>query len=391
MQTPDFRRYLLDPAVTAAEINGNVVQVTWADGEQARFHSIWLRDNAADAGSIDPHSRERTYDFLSIPLDISPAAVGVGPSGSLAVSWTEGAEPTLYHPGWLRAYSYDLGARDRKCVERQTWDASQQDNLPNFAYSEVIEDAATRLDWLRTIQRVGIAILHGDPAQQADHFEPWLNTLWVLRDMNWGKYYDVIYEPDGEYIANKGIEIVPHLDGPTREYMPGLQVFRCLKNSVDGGDSYWVDGFHVVEKLRRKYPDDFQLLSTTPWAMANRNADTEYKHVAPIICLDINGAVSEVRDTHWLREPLLTDFDRVEPLYRAYRRYTELIRDPANWICRRLQPGDIAVIDNRRVLHARSAYLGNNGERHMRIIHAEREELDSSIRVLERQFATERQ
>ena len=188
--------------------------------------------------------------------------------------------------------------------------------------------------------------------------------------MNWGKHFDVIYEVDGEYISNKGVDIPPHNDAATRPQMPGIQVFHCFENTVEGGESHWVDGFHVAEILRAEDSQAFELLSTVPWAMANRHADSEYRVVAPFITLDREGRLLEVRHTHWLREPLLTDFDRVEALYAAYRRYVEIARDPANCVGHRLQPGDTSFIDNPRVFHARGPYATGIGERRMQVAHS---------------------
>lgn len=106
-------------------------------------------------------------------------------------------------------------------------------------------------------------------------------------------YFDVVYEEAGEYISNKGLPITPHHDAPTREYMPGVQIFRCVENSV-GGDSFWVDGFDIAETLRRERPDAFRLLASVPWEHANRNSDTEYHTNMPIIILD--PAVSQQYD-----------------------------------------------------------------------------------------------
>ncbi len=360
-----------------------VVHVTWEDGCEGRFHSIWLKDNAADELSIDPHSRERTFDFLSLSLEITPDQVFIGSSGSLAIQWNDAPEPTLYHPGWLRKYCYDLDERDIQDYKIEYWNDSNRNELPLFDFSELVKSGRARLNWLFEIQSLGLGLLKIEPGQ-GDEFEAWLESLMVIRDMNWGKYYDVVYETDGEYIVNKGIEIPPHCDGPTREYMPGIMIFRCIQNTVQGGNSYWADAFQVAAHLRSEHPKAFKLLSTVPWAMADRHPETEYKQSKPLICLDRNNQIVEVRDTHWLREPLLADFDLIEPMYQAYHRYTQLVRDSEFQIHRRMEPGEVAIINNRRILHAREAYTEGDGHRHMRICYSEREELESAIAVLRR-------
>jgi gamma-butyrobetaine dioxygenase len=382
--TPDFRTYSWEPAVTAAAIERNVVKVRWADGAEGCFHHIWLRDNCADERSIDPHSRERIYDFLSIPLDIRPKQIGVSKEGALAVTWAEDGFVSLYHPGWLRAHCYSLGAQRKFRPEIETWDGKLANQMPFFDWRKVTEDQTERLNWLRAIRRLGLTLLTGGPSDP-DAFTAWAEKMFVIRDMNWGKYYDVVYEEEGVYIANKGLAIPPHVDGPTREYMPGIQLFQCVLNNVEGGVSYWADAFHVAETLRREFPEDFRLLSSVAWPTANRHKTSEYMTDVPLIRVDAEGRLLEVRDTHWLREPLLAAMADVERIYAAYRRYAEMTRDPANHIVHRLVPGEIAVIDNRRVLHARGPYTDAKGRRHMRVCFTEREEVESAIAVLQRE------
>lgn len=379
--TPDFRYYPMRPGVAAAELESGWVRVRWQDGQQGRFHFIWLRDNAADENSIDPHSHERVFDILELPADVSPRKVDTDAAGALVIDW--GDRVSRYHPGWLRAYCYDLGVSDEPEVEIETWDAAMAARLPRFDAAAISSDAETRLRWLEAIRRYGVALVTDSPLDP-EAYVRWLEDLLLIRDMNWGKHFDVVYEADGAYISNKGIDIPPHNDAATRPQMPGIQIFHCVENTVEGGESYWVDGFHVAGLLRRDYPDDFDLLSTVPWSMANRNDDSEYFVRAPFIGLDDKGNLDRIRHTHWLREPLVADFDLIEPLYAAYRRYVEIARDPRNRIEHRLRPGDVSFIDNPRIFHARGPYTTGAGERHMLVSHSEREEVDSAIAVLKR-------
>ena len=100
--------------------------------------------------------------------------------------------------------------------------------------------------------------------------------------------------------------------------------------------------------------------------------------------LDDKGDMQAIRHTHWLSEPLLAEFDLIEPMYRAYRRFVEIANDEGNRINHRLCAGEVSFIDNPRVFHARGPYITNEGVRHMQVSHSEREEIDSAIAVLQR-------
>ncbi len=314
--TPDFRNYPLQPALARVEAEEQWLRVRWEDGVEGRFHYVWLRDNAADDWAIDPQSHERIFQFQELPDDLAPARVTVDHRGALVVSWRADGRQSSYHPGWLRTYCYDRGARTAAQPEYETWDGGYDLGLATFSAGDVASDPVIRLQWLERLQRCGLTLITGAPGDN-DAYRNWLESLLIVRDMNWGKYFDVIYEEDGAYISNKGLPIAPHQDGPTREHMPGLQIFRCLENTVEGGNSFWVDGFHIAARMKRDDPDDFALLSTVSWEHANRNQGTEYHFNSPLFRLDAQGAIYEVRDTYWLREPLRCDFDLVGPMYRA--------------------------------------------------------------------------
>ena len=380
--TPDFARYPPDPRVESATDCGRWVEVRWDDAETARFHHIWLADNAADAWAIDPHSREKVIDICDLPIDVAPIDVGVTPDGALEVVWSTD-RVSRYHPGWLRAHRYDP-APPTSIPRPRLWDASDSDALPQFRWPTVEADAETRRDFLESLRSFGLVLLVDGPTN-APEFQHRIQQLFVIRNMNWGMFFDIIYEPDGKYISNKGVNIVPHVDGPTREYQIGLMMFHCLVNTIAGGDSFWVDGHQVARSLEAEDPEAFELLSTIPWRTGNRSPDSAYLHDAPLIERGADGELGTIRDTHWLREPLVTDFDLVEPVYRAYRAWSERTRDPANQIHRRLEPGQTALYDNRRVLHARAPYDGaGDGHRHMHACYSELEELRSAIAVNER-------
>ena len=44
--------------------------------------------------------------------------------------------------------------------------------------------------------------------------------------------------------------------------------------------------------------------------------------------------------------------------YKAYRKFSDINNDPKMAVNFKLNPGDCFIVDNTRVLHARTAYLG---------------------------------
>lgn len=380
--TPDFESYSMAHPLIGAEMAADHVRVTWADGRVGRFHHIWLRDNDASEQSIDATSHERVFSVTEIPLDIQPSAVSVGRMGELVVAWPDGLT-SRYHPGWLRHFDYSNGVRPTDEWEIETWGHELEQNLPIFTADDVFNDEDVRYDFLTTIRRLGIALVTDMPKDYAT-FERISSQIGLLRDMNWGKIFEIEPKADGEYIANRGHALDAHSDAGTREYMPGFQIFQCVENTSEGGESFWVDGFHIAEIMRRDYAEAFELLSTVPWEQANRAKGSHYRWNAPVFDLDRHGRIQAVRDTTWLREPLCLDYEMVPRLFEAYWLYAKLKADPQNQVERKLVEGDVAFVDNRRVLHGRRAFDPRSGRRHIRTCYGEREELLSSIRMIER-------
>ena len=382
ISTPDFEWYSMAIPLMQAAATDETVNVTWLDGREGRFHHIWLRDNDASPQSIDANSRERTFTLTDVPLDIRPQSVGVSAEGGLLVEWEDGLK-SHYHPGWLRAFDYSNQQRPIDSWEIVTWGRELENNLPLFSAEAVFNDEDTRYDFLTTIRRLGLAIVTEMP-KDFDAFERISSQIGLLRDMNWGKIFEIEPKPDGEYLANTGIAMDAHSDGPTREYIPGFQIFQCVENTSVGGESFWVDTFHIADIMRREHPDEYHLLSTVPWEYANRAKGSHYRWNAPIFDLDRDGNIQAVRDTMWLREPLRVEFDLVPKMFAAYKLYASLKAQPENQVERKLVEGDVAFVDNRRVLHGRRAFDPRTGRRHIRTCYGEREELLSSIRMIER-------
>ncbi len=380
--TPDFETYPMDKPVVEAAIEDGVIWVKWADGHQGRYHFIWLRDNCAAFGtSIDPDSRERIIPFLDIPADVHPRSISVDQRGALNVVWHDGHE-SLYHPGWLRAYCYSDNPKPN-ALTTVTWDHSLADRLPTFNGRDILEDDDARYEWLVATYTYGISLLTDVPTD-LDAFKRVAGTIGLIRDMSWGKWFEMLSEPHGQYVSDKSHYIPPHVDGPTREYFPGCQLFQCIENSCRGGESFWVDGFHVANLMRDNHPEEYHLLTTTPIQLANRELQSHYRWTTPLILTDPDANPIEIRDIDWLRAPLMVDYEQVLPLYHAYRCYYQLTHDPANQVEYKLKSGDVAAINNRRVLHARRSFDPTSGQRHFRLCYTEQDELTSAIRLIER-------
>jgi gamma-butyrobetaine dioxygenase len=74
----------------------------------------------------------------------------------------------------------------------------------------------------------------------------------------------------------------------------------------------------------------------------------------------------------------------VDRSYEAMARFHTLGADPAFQIESAFVPGDAVIFDNRRMLHARSAYDPTAGMRRLRGCYFDPDDLRSTVRVLTR-------
>ena len=395
--TPDFDSYPVSARIVevSPEDDGRVLQLAWCDGRQSRFHAIWLRDNASDEENLNLETREQRSDITALPEGVRIAEARVDGAGALEIAWTIGAARSRFHPGWLYAHDYsNEGLEDVAAIEPLPWDAATLSEPPSFDGAAILEDDQVLEDWLQAVCRHGIARLHDVPAKP-NMVARVAERIGPVRSTNFGHIFDVRVQRGPGSNAYSTLALTPHTDLPTREYQPGLQFLHCLRNTSLGGQAVMVDGISLVETIRAQDPKAYESLTTIDWPCNNRAVDTDYRWRAPIVRLDPQGRLDELRVSPFLRAPLDLPFDQVEEAYRSLRVFFEAIGDPSLQMRFDYRPGDLLLFDNRRILHGRDAYQeGSNangdGERWLQGCYGEREELQSRLRILARKRRAEK-
>ena len=343
----DWRTYPVTHAVADVTVEGDAARVRWTDGRSSAFHFVWLRDNCPCAHCVYPVTREQVFEVPDMPEDLLPRQVSLDARGGLQIAWEDG-HASAFHVGWLRAHAYDAESRAerrRAVAPRQLWGAERNQSLPCFDFQEVMQDDSALHAWLLAVRDVGLCLLRGCPTELGTVGRA-AKRISFIRESNFGLLFDVASKPKPDSNAYTSFNLPPHTDLPTRELQPGLQFLHCLVNGAVGGDSLFVDGFAVASALREHHADDFAVLSGTPVEFRNKEPHTDYRCTAPIIQLDPFGTIVEVRCANFLRAPFDVPAEQMPVLYRAYRRFTQLAREPRFCVSRRLQPGDMWVFDN---------------------------------------------
>jgi gamma-butyrobetaine dioxygenase len=303
----------------------DALTIAWPDGARHRFDALWLRDNAAGAAHRHADNDQRLFDIADLPERVTIADAHVDAAGRIAVGFEPEGLSVAYGPDWLRAHAYD-GADARPWPE--SWDAR----------------LAERLDW--------------------------------------HDYTAVTRDPAALYaFTSAGLGV--HTDNPYRDPVPGLQLLHCLSADATGGASIVVDGFEAARRLKETAPEDYALLTRWRVPFRYRNATTDLQARRPLIEADEGGRPTAIAYNNRSIAPLDLPADVMPAFYRAYRRFSQILGDPDLAVRFEMAPGDLFVVDNRRVMHGREAFT--SGTRHLQGCYADRDSLLSQLSVMERQ------
>jgi alpha-ketoglutarate-dependent taurine dioxygenase len=343
------------PTTLVLEDGGATLSITWADGRDSRFPAIWLADNRPE-NRRGPEG-QRLTDALELPETVHLQTAAISEDG-VAIAFSCFERPSVFDAAWLRDHALDAVSRAERRRGPQLWDNGLAEDLPAETYGSVTSDPAALKRWLGYVHALGFALLRDVPVVPETVCEV-VRLFGYVRETNYGRLFDVV-----------SVE------------QPQLQLLHCLDAAEEGGESVVVDGFAVVDRLRRDAPDAFATLTRTavPFRYVEGGA-VDLRHAAPLIELDVTGNVRVVRYNNRSIGPLDIDADEVPAFYAAYRRFARLLHDPSMTVGFRMKPGDLFIVDNRRVLHGRRGFSG--GRRHLQGTYADADSLMSKLRVLE--------
>jgi gamma-butyrobetaine dioxygenase len=347
--------------------------------------AIWLRDNCSCADCRHPGNGQKLFNIGDIAEGIRVDEVRED-NGKVHVRFAPDGHAAVFDGEWLRTWSLaegqappDLRTEDAK----RTWDATDVGPLPNADWVAYQNDPAVKAAALDAVVRLGFVVLRGVETTERRVLDV-AESFGFIRDTNYGELFDVRIEANPVNLAFTGLPITPHTDNPYRDPVPTLQILHCLRNATQGGDSGFVDGFKAAALLREENPEAFDVLSRIEVTFEFSSADAELSATRPMIGLDPYGRVREIRFNNRSMQPVRLRAADSERFYTAYRAFAEVINRPQLQIVFRMRPGDCVIFDNIRLLHARTGFEGEAGERHLQGCYADLDGLESTLAVLRR-------
>ncbi|MDH5290078.1 MAG: TauD/TfdA family dioxygenase [Acidimicrobiia bacterium] len=356
------------------------------EGLIVRFHGVpepvtvpwrWVRDHGEDAASLDPATAQRLVDTFAIPADLAPSSAELA-GATIRVTWAgDGAPPSVLSVARLAEAA---GLLPLAGPGLWSADAPLPDGPPWFSHEAVSTDDRALLAWLEAIERLGFALVRGMPPT-AEAAEALARRIGYPRATIFGPAMWTLSSAvaDHEDSAYSTTFLEPHTDGTYTLDAPGLQLFACLERAGTGGDSILVDGFAAAERVRAVDPEAFALLSWVEVPSQYLEPGVHLRACRPVLRTNRGGRLLQVSFNNYDRAPFLLPPDEMERWYDAYIRLHAEVNDRRHWLTVGLEPGQVLVIDNWRILHGRMGYTGT---RVFEGCYHNREDLDSRLRVL---------
>ena len=367
-------------AIETAHLQADGLCLSWSDGHESFFHSIWLRDCCYCDICGDTYSSKRFVTPLDMPADAALESARIDEHGDLEIVWLADGHRSHYAAAWLRRHCYDDASRHLRFHQPKLWDAKIAIDMPTVEFDAANADERVRFNLLRRLRDYGFVLVRGGPDRPGG-VEEVANLVGNLGESAYTRIFDLSPSSKTRTMGNTFNEVPPHTDEAFRYSPPGVNVLGCVRPANDGGESILVDGFQAAAQLRASNPVAFDLLSRYaqdfyrihPGSLDQRNRQ-------PMIVLDDRSAVVGIRFHTRAAGPLNLPMDIVNPYYAAHRQLCEHVFDPANQLRFQLNAGDAVLFDNHRVLHARAAF-GDPG-RHLQICNVARETFHEQLRLL---------
>ncbi|KAF9883877.1 hypothetical protein FE257_002720 [Aspergillus nanangensis] len=341
-----------------------------ATGDKGRLYTL-IRDSCKCSICVNPHSKQRNFRTTDIPDNITPRSIE-WVEDKLEIKWSndikgyDASHTSTYDPATLRspwaiARGSDIG-RNRHRVD---WNNEQMDTIQHWiSYNDYINDDAKFATAMRQLALTGLIFVRDIP-ESREMVEKVATRMGPLRNTFYGSTWDVRTVPEAKNVAYTNAFLGFHMDLMYMNEPPGYQLLHCLQNSCDGGESLFVDGFRVAKEMAKKNPDGYNKLAKVWLNYEYNHKEHTYNNQWPVFEME-HGHLVHVNYSPPFQGPMhqmhLSGHVPREN-FAALREFAEALEKEENTFELKLNPGECAIFENRRVLHARRQFNTSSGSR----------------------------
>jgi gamma-butyrobetaine dioxygenase/trimethyllysine dioxygenase len=324
-------------------------------GGYGDFHLRWLRHNCDQ--DRHPRTGERTLCSSELPDRLSAERAAIT-GGELHVTWAHDGRTSRYPLAWLEEHAY---ARDRAEPPPPPSDVALFEIHASGWGLDRLAEAA-----LACVAERGAAVVRRGPSdvRPEDETEALIEAFTDRGLRVIGTHFGRIEDLRTDNSTNANTDqlgytdapVALHTDQPFLDEPPRFQMLQSIRRAESGGENALVDGLLAARWLESLDADAFDRLRRTPVRFHRRQKAFERVVVAPILTFE---PAFRIRSSYFTMAPHRLPFAEMEAWYRAHDRFARLLRDPRYSVRFALDPGDLVLYDNHRMLHARTAFRGS--------------------------------
>jgi len=349
-------------------------------GAKKEIHPFWLRERVNSENFLDQKTQQRLFDPTMLKNSSEISKVNISDK-FLEVSFKDGACAKLVIENILKEFEKD---NELYFINKISWKSDFQNNNI-YKFNKNFFEEKIMYESLLDFYKYGFVIFENVPTQ--DNFiVNFANSIGSIRRTNFGEFFNVKSKPNPNDLAYTSLPLAPHTDNPYRKPVPCIQLLHCIENEVGGGLSTLVDGLAVTEELKKEHPSFFQILTEIKVRFQFVDDNVVLEDWAEMIQLDENKRLKQVRFSPRLDFVPLMDKEKLELYYAARNKISEMYNSEKFRIEFKLKPGDLLMMDNYRLLHGRTEYNANEGNRFLQGCYIDYDSTEGKLKHLKRKF-----
>jgi len=349
-------------------------------GLKKEIHPFWLRERVNGEKFVDKSTQQRLFDPTQLQENIQIKNLSLC-NDFLEVNFNDGASTKIAVIDIFKEFS---SINEIKQIEKIKWDSSFSEQN-TFEFDENIFETEEMYKALINFYQYGFVLFKNVPTR--DNFiVKFANSIGSVRRTNFGEFFNVQSKLNPNDLAYTSLNLAPHTDNPYRNPVPCIQILQCIENEVSGGLSTLVDGYTVSEKLKQEFTDYYKILTEVKIRFQFIDQTIVLEDWGEMIQLDESGNFKQVRFSPRLDFVPLIDKEKLELFYSARKKLSELYNSENYKIEFKLLPGDLLMMDNYRLLHGRTKYDANEGNRFLQGCYIDYDSTEGRLKHLKRKF-----
>ena len=362
------------------ELNNN--KVLYKNGSSTEeIHPFWLRERVNGKNFLDEGTQQRLFDptSLNVEIEIKKAQIS---NDILEIDFNDGVNSKLNINSIAKEFSRKNDIVHN--IEKIKWNSNLK-TIKNFSFNEDLFESKVMYDILMSFYKYGFVIIKGVPTKD-NYLVNFANSIGSVRRTNFGEHFNVKSKPNPNDLAYTSLPLAPHTDNPYRNPVPCIQILHCIVNEVNGGYSTLVDGYTVTEALKKENPEYFDILTKVKVRFQFIDKDVVLEDWSELIQLDEDKNFKQVRFSPRLDFVPILEKKELDLYYKARKKISDLYNSEKFRIEFKLNQGDLLMMDNHRLLHGRTEFDVNEGNRFLQGCYIDFDSTEGKLRHIKRKF-----